>query len=586
MSGFPNNKPTDASKFRQNYLANLALETKNNEINYQANKIFKKTGQTPTQVLDTRTTTEKLADIEMLKIELRGELKEIADGIQADAIVQMLNDEELIFLAQHINEIVKQIKPKYKYGILADIFVPYLQTYMENAEETNEVINGLQQSKHILMGIEQIINGMVSHQNLENLADYIVKHNRLLNRGIEQALRRDIAELNLLIPSIEDIKHIQRISNANTRAIIQKELSLALQDLPTNSQIEALVREFNTAISQRDSQYAQEIGTQLHLLLSVEPATREQIEELKKQIEELTEHTKPSEIPATPLEQGATSAPLVEVEPAPTHQQAFIRNRYRSLEQLGNSKSAYKEYIDENFQYGKFPSLKTTYTQNTYGKAYASLNLTDLKDFAKELNRRLRIEAYGTETPIGVGEGIKGKGIQSKYQKRSITHKTDFTKGIVSNNSKYIPFGRYHIDQHRLNDNIVSIRRHTGCNIQGLPVSRISKDLGSVLRTIVGGGQPQFHQLEKLTPDEKLYLHKLAKHSNIIDRISIPTPNKDEDDKDINQFEIYKGEIMNGNDSVELVKKFKLLIMKMMKNDLLPKSQAKDILIDLVSLGY
>jgi hypothetical protein len=91
MSGFPNKKPTDASKFRQNYLANLALEAKNNEMNFQANKIFKKTGQTPTQVLDTRTTTEKLADVERLKVEIRSELKEIADGQQADAIVQMLN---------------------------------------------------------------------------------------------------------------------------------------------------------------------------------------------------------------------------------------------------------------------------------------------------------------------------------------------------------------------------------------------------------------------------------------------------------------------------------------------------------------
>jgi hypothetical protein len=58
------------------------------------------------------------------------------------------------------------------------------------------------------------------------------------------------------------------------------------------------------------------------------------------------------------------------------------------------------------------------------------------------------------------------------------------------------------------------------------------------------------------------------------------------DEKDINQFEIYKGEILNGNDSADLVKKFKIWIMKMVKKDLLPKSQAKELLMDLVSLGY
>ena len=34
------------------------------------------------------------------------------------------------------------------------------------------------------------------------------------------------------------------------------------------------------------------------------------------------------------------------------------------------------------------------------------------------------------------------------------------------------------------------------------------------------------------------------------------------------------------------VKKFKLLIMKMTKKDLLPKGQAKELLMELATLGY
>ena len=47
-----------------------------------------------------------------------------------------------------------------------------------------------------------------------------------------------------------------------------------------------------------------------------------------------------------------------------------------------------------------------------------------------------------------------------------------------------------------------------------------------------------------------------------------------------------KGEILAGNDSAELVKKFKLLIMKLVKSDLLPKGQARDLLMDLATIGY
>jgi hypothetical protein len=151
---------------------------------------------------------------------------------------------------------------------------------------------------------------------------------------------------------------------------------------------------------------------------------------------------------------------------------------------------------------------------------------------------------------------------------------------------KYVPFGRYLINHHKLSGDIISVKRPNGVNVSNIPVIRVSNDLGNVIRSIVGNGQPQYHQLEKLSDEEKLYLHKLAKYSNISDKISIPSPNRDDDEKDINEFEIMKGEITSGNDSVELIKKFKIKIMKLVKKQLLPKSQAKDLLMDLVSLGY
>ena len=138
MSGQPNRNPTDSAKFRQQYLANLILEANINDKNLQANKIFQKTGQIP-QMTDTRTTAEKLADVERLKIDVRSELNEITDGENANSIVQQLNAIQLAFLAQHIKEIIADVKPKYKLGIPADIFSDYLDAYMRRAAQTNEV---------------------------------------------------------------------------------------------------------------------------------------------------------------------------------------------------------------------------------------------------------------------------------------------------------------------------------------------------------------------------------------------------------------------------------------------------------------
>ena len=97
---------------------------------------------------------------------------------------------------------------------------------------------------------------------------------------------------------------------------------------------------------------------------------------------------------------------------------------------------------------------------------------------------------------------------------------------------------------------------------------------------------PTTDDLDKLTDEESNYLHKLSKETNIIDRLSIPTPNKKELDKDINQFEIMRGQILNGNDNTEYIKKFKLLIIKLIHKDLLPSNQGKEILLEMTTLGY
>ena len=184
MSGQPNINPTDASKFRQQYLANLALEAKNNQVNLEANKIFKKTGQTPTQPTDTRTTAEKLADIERLKLDIRGGLSEITDGTQANIIVENLAPNELEFLAQNLPIIIADLKPKYKYGILAAIFIPYLRKYKDKYDQTQGVEFGLQQDagRQILLGIQQIQNDMINNQTLEDVKRVLIRSQMIIKK--------------------------------------------------------------------------------------------------------------------------------------------------------------------------------------------------------------------------------------------------------------------------------------------------------------------------------------------------------------------------------------------------------------------
>jgi len=163
---------------------------------------------------------------------------------------------------------------------------------------------------------------------------------------------------------------------------------------------------------------------------------------------------------------------------------------------------------------------------------------------------------------IGVGGlGIKGSGI-------------------------YKPLGDIEINNKKLEKGILTIRKKNKSNFMDLPSKHISKKMSDIIYQILGGGIPSNESINNLSDEEKIYFKKLISKSNLSDRLSVPTPSKDQRERDFHDFEVMKGEILSGNDSKELVKKFKLLIMKLSKMNLLPKNEVNELMEDLVNLGY
>jgi len=594
MSGQPTINPTDASKFRQQYLANLALQANIDDQNLQANKIYKKTGMTPTQPTDSRTTAEILADTERLKIEVRSQLSQIADGTNADNIVQQLDPYQLQFLAQHIDEIVKDIKPKYKYGVDALSFILYFQSYMDKANATNEVSFGLQQQmgRDILMGVQQIQRDMVNPQMLGQVRDEVNQATDLMNRALHQAVMRDITNLQQFLPSREFITRIAQIQDANTLSLVQQTMNLAYQNFPTNQQLLPLLQQLQVGLSRRDRQYVDRIGQQLEQLLAVEPASADQVRFLRQLIEQQQQQEEGSVTSMTP--QTGTSPRSRRVQELGETQKQNLRDNYRPSDSFGPNPTAtelkdyirtMKGYAGNLIQYKRdfgFESIAPITSIDKLRQAVEKLNgivANQIEDSSNPLPRGRTESGRGLSKQIKV---IKGNGLVY-YKARPL--EIDTTKGIMPQ-SKYVPFGRFAIDTHRLNDDIISLKRGKGINVSGFPVVRVSKHLGAVVRDIVGGGQPNYNNLSMLDEQEKVYLHKLAKSSNILHRLTIPTPNRSEDEKDINQFEVMKGEILNGNDNIDMIRRFKLLINKLINKDLLPRGQAKELLLELASFGY
>jgi hypothetical protein len=176
--------------------------------------------------------------------------------------------------------------------------------------------------------------------------------------------------------------------------------------------------------------------------------------------------------------------------------------------------------------------------------------------------------------------------VKQKPYSESVKAHVSYDKGIMES-PRFVKFGKYLINNHKLNnDDIFALKQPSGGALQEFPSVRLSKQLSNVIKKMVGGGVPSYNDLNGLSEPEKAYLHKVSTRSNIVDKFSIPAPSKDQYEKDIHEFEVLKGEIMAGNDSKELIKKFKLHLMKLSKMGSLPKREVSEVMEELLQMGY
>ena len=155
---------------------------------------------------------------------------------------------------------------------------------------------------------------------------------------------------------------------------------------------------------------------------------------------------------------------------------------------------------------------------------------------------------------------------------------------LQRNLASYVPFGRFVINKHKLNDGTLMIRTPRGGAISKLPTERISDGLSKIVQTISQGNIPSFDDMSQLSESEKRHIHNIVSHSHI-ERVSVPKPDLSKDEQDLHRFQVLKGEIGAGNSGKEAIKELKLLIIRLLSAGKLPKRQASEALVELASIG-
>jgi hypothetical protein len=530
MSGQPLRHPGDASKFRKAYLSTLQLQSDLNKKNLDANVLYRRTGVVPTQITDYRSTSEKMADLINLRILIRAQLRQIADAQNAEDIAQSLTADELVFASQSIDFLIKELKPKFKFGILKDIFLQYLRKYMSN-EQANQLAKvGLAPP-----GPEkQAPNVEIEYPSIELLSEL-----EKVIAGDEPNAERAQEEVKKLIKLLSYDFKLESVADADTVTLVRKMIENIYEGVPPPQ----LIQDYIEAITQASD--VTEKNQQLADLISeIEPATTDLNFEIAKRVIELIEGRE-----RTYEESVGTTAPSAVSR---TSRETFAEDVYRmNVRELRTLTS----------KYGHITGVK----KSGYVRKGELLAIMD-KHMDKIRDLEHRLDAPHSRT----GEGIQGRGVG-----------VDYSKGIDPL-PKFAPIGNYFINLRKLKDDIVTCCRPNGKNVSEWKSIRVSLPLANVIRKLVNKGKPTFDEMSELSDEDRALFAEFIRKA----KLEIDIPSSKIDREDLNQFEIMKGQIMAGNTNTEYIKKFKLLIVKLMHQGRLPKGQGKGILVELTELGY
>ena len=697
MSGYPLKSVHDSIKKRKAYEQELALRAKLDDVNLQANKLYKRTGAI-SALPDTRTTTEKLADLYRLRIEIYDKLKTIMSGDDAQKTINGLSADEIRFLSQRLDKIVQHFKQKYKLGVPYQVFNDYLS-------KSIEALN--------ILGDDNVAN-LALVENMVSKDDF----NSALSSMMQQYSSAEQNKLRGAVKFYEgltnEIRQAQRlVSSQILDAQSQNDLTQMITDIskkiPNNVEIDNLLSEYQTAVSYSDTQAINDLKLKIDGLVGDIISLQNDKQDLERRLSDAIRDNQISQTTyqlVTPQEQQVSPSltqsqtlyktvdPYTYIPPNNVMDKSlwprtssvyadlagYIVATYNLLQnkQLWNDRggvsfntmstnwSAQKlrKWIVDNDDLFKqawtdktissVPQIPEPQLEQTLGDLFAlptdlpELTMLTLSGVAKAnnmsvqdisnliLNVRDDLLSSGVQVPPSFINDIKksisnlpssqvyqnssktypemaayildwiqnlrtdqntsladyinnrtinGTGLRTKKSKmkgKGIV--IDYNAGIKSNNEKqsnYVPFGKFVINRNRLANGIVMIKRPNGAFMGNLQTKRVSNNLKNVFDKIVGGNIPSFNDYDKLDDDEREYLKFVSSKANIEDKLAVPAPKKDTDEKLINKFEVYRGQICAGQDNKEMIQEFKKLLVVLCDKKLLPRRQVSDILIDL-----
>jgi hypothetical protein len=613
--------PAQRSAVREQYLSSLQLQIENDQKNLNANKILKYTGEVPTQISDTRTTEEKFADM----ISTRRDVKDfiVASGYltpsNANIFVDSANDGIIQFIYRNKQFILRDYLSK---GVTPRMFNDFIEGYVAKYNRNAGIEMGIQGGyigQAPVISNNQLLNRLIRQVDLDTLEasiDKFAEDNRasILPVGRDR-IRSIIGSIERLRPRIitdVQLREIDNLSPADQERI-RSLLSEMYKDLPAREQLIVKQNELNDAIQRGNLDRAFGVMRQINDLIDIGEGRAEEIDDIFAAAAEEATFEEASPLPAVAVD-AETLERLNEYYNEVNLKETVGKQRQRldkflvdtglrnglkmtSLPNYGNYEvgedvgvNQYRRLFFKDLkEHTNWEQLADLYImerealgEDIIGKRYNSRTNTfrDDDDIVRaDVEVLPRISLEGDDATIDFRD-MTGRGAV-KSRKEKFKKKVE----IVGEKPKpYVSFGKYYLNRQKLNDDILQIKGEGGANAN-FKSRRISPTLKAVFQSLLENKTPDFSLISKLSNTDKETLYEAVKTTKY-DKISIDAPSKSEDEKLANEFDVLRGSILGGNDNPQTIKRFKLLLVKLMNSRRIPRGEANDILFELAQLGF
>jgi len=173
-----------------------------------------------------------------------------------------------------------------------------------------------------------------------------------------------------------------------------------------------------------------------------------------------------------------------------------------------------------------------------------------------------------------------GLGLIKRKPFGSSKNKNKIGKGVaIQEQPKHLQFGKYVIDKQRLDNQNVLHFKHKSLGATKFKPLSVSDDTKDVINDLLGNGKLNHKHFSKLPQTEQSYLYNVIQGAGLLEHLKLKLPNDKEDE---NRFEILRGEYLSGNNSIQLIRELRMLIVKFMNEGKLTKRQGNDLLVEII----